>query len=142
MLTVLDPDTFERKQQAKIERIMAYLRANSLPMDLAQRVIRHVRQQNSRQSEDRAVLEALPRQLRGEIFLNLYEEHVRTVPLFNGVGPAFVADICAKLSPLTIPAGEVVYGVGDLADEGTYIVASGVELTSSTRLQCERMRRF
>ncbi|KAH8095508.1 voltage-gated potassium channel [Aureococcus anophagefferens] len=122
--------------QAKIERIMAYLRANSLPMDLAQRVIRHVRQQNSRQSEDRAVLEALPRQLRGEIFLNLYEEHVRTVPLFNGVGPAFVADICAKLSPLTIPAGEVVYGVGDLADEGTYIVAAGVasgEVTMAAR---------
>ncbi|KAH8084383.1 voltage-gated potassium channel [Aureococcus anophagefferens] len=136
VLTVLDPDTFERKQQAKIERIMAYLRANSLPMDLAQRVIRHVRQQNSRQSEDRAVLEALPRQLRGEIFLNLYEEHVRTVPLFNGVGPAFVADICAKLSPLTIPAGEVVYGVGDLADEGAYIVAAGVasgEVTMAAR---------
>ena len=68
---------------------MAYLRANSLPMEVAQRVIRHVRHQNSRQREDRAVLEQLPRQIRAEIFLYLYEDVVRSVELFNGVGGAF-----------------------------------------------------
>merc|ERR1719399_146250 len=64
VLTVLDPDTFERKQQARVERVMAYLRANQLPAELSQCVVRHVRQQNSRQTEDRAVMLELPRQLR------------------------------------------------------------------------------
>ncbi|KAH8070479.1 voltage-gated potassium channel [Aureococcus anophagefferens] len=41
VLNVLDPDTFERKQQARIERVMGYLRANALPVELSQRVIRH-----------------------------------------------------------------------------------------------------
>ncbi|KAH8064651.1 voltage-gated potassium channel [Aureococcus anophagefferens] len=112
VLNVLDPDTFERKQQARIERVMGYLRANALPVELSQRVIRHVRQQNSRQTEDRAVLMELPRQLRADVFEHLYKASLSDVTIFAGA------------------SGEVVYGENDLADEGTFIVNSGeIELT-------------
>ncbi|KAH8075084.1 voltage-gated potassium channel [Aureococcus anophagefferens] len=107
VLNVLDPDTFERKQQARVERVMAYLRANSLPNNLSQRVVRHVRQQNSRQTEDRSVLVELPRQLRSDICLHLYEGFI------------------SQVVPLTIPLSELVYGSGDIAEEGAYVVVTG-----------------
>ncbi|KAH8098478.1 voltage-gated potassium channel [Aureococcus anophagefferens] len=131
VLNVLDPDTFERKQQARIERVMGYLRANALPVELSQRVIRHVRQQNSRQTEDRAVLMELPRQLRrADVFEHLYKASLSDVTIFAGASVAFLNDVCTKIVPLAIPQGEVVYGENDLADEGTFIVNSGeIELT-------------
>jgi CRP-like cAMP-binding protein len=130
VLNVLDPDTFERKQQARIERVMGYLRANALPVELSQRVIRHVRQQNSRQTEDRSVLMELPRQLRADVFEHLYKASLSDVTIFAGASVAFLNDVCTKIVPLAIPQGEVVYGENDLADEGTFIVNSGeIELT-------------
>ncbi|KAH8079514.1 voltage-gated potassium channel [Aureococcus anophagefferens] len=125
VLNVLDPDTFERKQQARVERVMAYLRANSLPNNLSQRVVRHVRQQNSRQTEDRSVLVELPRQLRSDICLHLYEGFISQVPLLQGTNHHFIADVCTKVVPLTIPLSELVYGSGDIAEEGAYVVVTG-----------------
>ena len=136
VISVLDPDTFERKQQARIDRMMAYLRANRLPPQLSARVVRHVRQQNSRQTEDRAVLTELPRQLRSDICLHLYEAFMLSVPLFSHAANsythhAFVCDVCTKVIPLTIPVSEMVYGAGDLAEEGAYLIVTGaVQLLS------------
>ena len=140
VLTVLDPDTFERKQQARIERVMAYLRANALPNELSQRVVRHVRQQNSRQTEDRSVLMELPRQLRSDICLHLYEAFVSQVPLFKGVSHAFVTDICTKVVPLTIPQSEVIYGAGDLADESAAPRHQLFECDGRARRHAPRLR--
>ena len=132
VISVLDPDTFERKQQARIDRMMAYLRANRLPPQLSARVVRHVRQQNSRQTEDRAVLTELPRQLRSDICLHLYEAFMLSVPLFSHAANsythhAFVCDVCTKVIPLTIPVSEMVYGAGDLAERHDIVKARPLE---------------
>ena len=79
---MLDPDTFERKQQARIDRMMAYLRANRLPPQLSARVVRHVRQQNSRQTEDRAVLHTA---LRAPVGVEVLEDGENVVPAVHEV---------------------------------------------------------
>ena len=148
VISVLDPDTFERKQQARIDRMMAYLRANRLPPQLSARVVRHVRQQNSRQTEDRAVLTELPRQLRSDICLHLYESFMLSVPLFSHAANtythhAFVSDVCTKVVPLTIPVSEMVYGAGDVAEEGAYLIVTGaVQLLSPAAPSRKHMRRL
>ncbi|KAH8092703.1 voltage-gated potassium channel [Aureococcus anophagefferens] len=88
VLTVVNPDTFEHKQQARLERVVRYLRANGLSKDVSLRVVRHVRNQNSRQREDKSVLTEIPRQLRAEICLELYSDVTRRVPFFAGAGDA------------------------------------------------------
>ena len=41
------------------------------------------------------------------------------------------ADVCTKVIPLTIPVSEMVYGAGDLAEEGAYLIVTGaVQLLS------------
>lgn len=142
VLNVLDPDTFERKQQARIERVMGYLRANALPSELSQRVIRHVRQQNSRQTEDRSVLMELPRQLRADVFEHLYRASISNVAIFSGASFAFLNDVCTKIVPLTIPQGEIVYGENDLADEGSFIINSGEVDVSVLTASPDHKRRF
>ncbi|KAK7249467.1 voltage-gated potassium channel [Aureococcus anophagefferens] len=124
VLTVVNPDTFEHKQQARLERVVRYLRANGLSKDVSLRVVRHVRNQNSRQREDKSVLTEIPRQLRAEICLELYSDVTRRVPFFAGAGDAFVTEICTHLAPLTTPAGDLIYSQSDPAD-ALYVVLTG-----------------
>ena len=90
------------KQQARIDRMMAFGATDYLPSCPA--VVRHVRQQNSRQTEDRAVLTGyltitfrhLPAPLRGMLSVPLFltrESYTHTARL----------DVCTKVIPLTIP---------------------------------------
>ena len=59
-----------------------------------------------------------------------------SVPLFSHAANsythhAFVCDVCTKVIPLTIPVSEMVYGAGDLAEEGAYLIVTGaVQLLS------------
>ena len=104
VISVLDPDTFERKQQARIDRMMAYLRLIDCLRGCPREWSGTVRQQNSRQTEDRAVLTELPRQLRWISASPAYEAFMLSVPLFSHAANsythhAFVCDVCTKVIP-------------------------------------------
>jgi len=139
VLSVLDPDSFQHKQAERLSRTMQYLTANHLPTGVAARVLRHVRQQNSRQCEDRRVLDDLPRQMRAEVLAFLYNDKLAAVPLFRGASPTFRDEVSMHLFPANFGAGECVYLAGDLTDEGTYVVAAGsIELLRGAARRAHR----
>ena len=84
------------------------------------------------------MLTELPRQLRSRLSLcTLYGAFMLSVPLLfshaanSYTHHAFVCDVCTKVIPLTIPVSEMVYGAGDLAEEGAYLIVTGaVQLLS------------
>ena len=103
VLSALNPERHQRKHQERLHAVMSYLRANRIPSDIARRVMAHVRNQNARQGEDRAVLADLPNQLRVEVFEQLYFNLLETMHVFRGAGGGFHPAALHQAAPDQLP---------------------------------------
>ena len=127
----LGSDTLKGKQQARIDRMMAYLICligclRSCPLGWSD--------MSGSKTQDRPKTAPCSRSYRANYVLTsactlsrrLYAERaLYSVMRRTRTRTTLVCDVCTKVIPLTTPVSEMVYGAGDLAEEGARLTVTG-----------------
>ena len=114
-----NPDSSKRRFFERMQYVVAYLRGNKMPPDVANRILSFYRRQNVNQFDEKDVLGNLPKQLRVEIFDSLYIQVIQSNPLFRDSPRSFLTEVCLRLTPISFPAQQPIYQEGEHGEVGT-----------------------
>lgn len=77
------------------------------------------------------VLNYLPRTLRTELAMSLYEETIRKAPMFKTMPKALVQEIAVHLTATTALPGDWIFCAGDIGHDMVFLGYGEVQITSS-----------
>jgi len=127
-------DEVGQRYRAKLKVMEEMLRFTAVPPDLADRVKLNV-DYNWAVTGGFDVSQAmgqLPRALRCEVCMCLYERVVRQAPMFANMHSALIKEIVLALKPTTALPGDWIFHEGDVGHEMVFVGHGSVEVVSTT----------
>jgi hypothetical protein len=74
------------------------------------------------------VLHYLPRTLRTELAMTLYEETIRRAPMFKSMPKAMVQEVAVSLTATTALPGDWIFCAGDIGHDMVFLGHGSVEV--------------
>jgi hypothetical protein len=111
----------ERALQDKLQNVTSFLRDNHIPHSLSSKVYQFARVSGVNHLESERVIRTLPYGLRRDIMKLLYDDLLKTVPLFLKMEEAFCIECCSRMTMMFWPTFEVVYRRGEISHDVYFI---------------------
>ncbi|GLC75025.1 hypothetical protein PLESTF_001584900 [Pleodorina starrii] len=120
----------EAKMQQRRQDVFQFLQKRHLRGNLAARVQRYQGGLMWRQltDKDRQIIDGLPRMLRTEVVLHLYDKVVRKVSFMQTRPPQFVVELLLRLRLRLYEKGDYVVREGEIGREIYFLAAGEVEV--------------
>jgi CRP-like cAMP-binding protein len=77
---------------------------------------------------EKGLFDILPRALKIKVLNLKYRKEIMGIDIFHNFDPAFVVELLLHSKPYCMRPGEVIYGIGDVADEMTFILRGCVRM--------------
>eukprot|EP00639_Heterosigma_akashiwo_P019001 CAMPEP_0206401350 /NCGR_PEP_ID=MMETSP0294-20121207/26207_1 /ASSEMBLY_ACC=CAM_ASM_000327 /TAXON_ID=39354 /ORGANISM="Heterosigma akashiwo, Strain CCMP2393" /LENGTH=287 /DNA_ID=CAMNT_0053858013 /DNA_START=9 /DNA_END=869 /DNA_ORIENTATION=+ len=112
---------------AHLQELQDYLEDKGVSLQLRDAVRLSVKHRLAVQSAFRPepLLARLPARLRQEVLLQIHEDHIPKIVLFNNKDASFIAKVLQYMVPVKFSEGDEVYGP-DEGSQGLYCVVRGV----------------
>ena len=132
----------EREVNSKIAAVNAFAKETGLPKEIKAKIRQSIKYNEEKSIINRgsidSILSELPRDLRYDIALNMYEKAAESMIFFKGTDQAFIVSAMSLLKPLMIHEGKFVYLKDHFADEVYLITKGRVNLVLSEQLYVYR----
>lgn len=115
----------------KLERIDAYLRYRSVPLDVRERVKSYYQYLwESRSVNDEQVLGDMIDSLKVEVLLQINRSLIEKVPMFRNADTNFLSDIVQVLEPCVFLPNDYIFRTGETGDSMYFLSQGQVEVLS------------
>ena len=132
-------DAIAQHHKAKLTRIEAFLRQNSIPNDLHTRLVNYYRYifLNSQSSDNLADFDDLPPQLSMRLAIVLNRELIKRSPIIQALDNRAILMVIRRLTPLTLSPETVAMRQGQ-PNSAMYFISRGLLFVLKDDVQVRR----
>ena len=120
----------EQEYKLKMAQVRDFSKSRRLPWVTRQRLrafFEHMYEERT-VFDEKEIIDALPERMRLELVKGMYEQLIKMVPLFAGLGDEITCQLCGALKPMPALDKDIITQEGERGTEMYFIMSGEVEV--------------
>ena len=132
---VLDSLNIQKNEAIKkLEEFSEFMEEKRYPLDLRVRAKEAYSYYLDRRPSlsEKGLFDMLPRALKIKVLNLKYRREIMSIDFFQSTDIAFAVKLLSHSRPYSVKYGQCIYGIGDVADELSFLIRGSVRITASS----------